>query len=158
MTNFFQTLAAAAILFIGLSAPAAAGDYVSLGQVGDWNVYASHELCISSKDFTNDTELSFGIFTDGQAVVQVGNTQWNIPKVTFTVVSSIDRTKPVTLNAVGEGMFVTWNWQLDVDEINLMSNGMVLFAKIGAAEYSYRLDGSAAMFQALVRCAVERTS
>jgi hypothetical protein len=113
---------------------------------------------MSSKDFTNDTELSFGIFADGQMVVQVANPQWNIPKVTFKVVSSIDRTKPVTLNAVGEGMFVTWNWQLDADEINLMSNGMVLFAKIGATEYSYRLDRSAAMFQALVRCAVERTS
>jgi hypothetical protein len=158
MTNFFPTLTAAAALFTGLSVPAAAGDYVSLGQVGGWNVHANHELCMSSKDFINDTELNFGIFADGQAVVQVGNPQWNIPKGTFKVVLSVDRTKPVTLNAVGEGKFVTWNWQLDADEINLMSNGMVLFAKIGKAEYSYRLEGSAAMLQTLVRCAIEWTS
>jgi hypothetical protein len=156
MKSTLLPLAAAAALFIGLSAPAAAE--VSLGSAGGWNITANDTVCAGSMIFDNGTALGFGIYADGRGAIIIKNKNWNIPKGNYPVVSSIDRTKPTTFNAQGNGQSVVWAWEINEDEINLVSNGAVLRATIGRAEYSYRLNGSAEMLRAVRRCAVSRLS
>jgi hypothetical protein len=159
MTNRFTTLAAAAALLIGLAGSArATGAEVSLGAAGGWQMRADDEVCIGTMAFTNGTTLGFAVHVNGRGAIVIENKKWNIPKGDYPVVSSIDRTKPVTFKAKGDGQTVVWPWEIDEDEINLVSNGTVLRATVGRAEYTYRLNGSAEMLRALGRCASARLS
>jgi hypothetical protein len=145
MTNHFTNLAAAAALFTGLSAPASAADpEVSLGTAGGWDMSADNDTCAGGKKYANGTSLIFD------------NPAWKIPKGTYPVVAQVDRAPPVTFQAHANGDLVALQWGISQDEINLVSYGAVFRVKIGRADYSYRLDGTAAMLQALGRCAVSR--
>jgi hypothetical protein len=157
MTNHFTNLAAAAALFTGLSAPASAADpEVSLGTAGGWDMSADNDTCAGGKKYANGTSLIFGVRTDGVAVIVIDNPAWKIPKGTYPVVAQVDRAPPVTFQAHANGDLVALQWGISQDEINLVSYGAVFRVKIGRADYSYRLDGTAAMLQALGRCAVSR--
>jgi hypothetical protein len=157
MKNRFTTLAAAAAIFLGLSAPASAADeLVSLGKVGLWQVSADATLCRASLEYEDDAVLTFGINSKGGAGIAIENPKWSIPEGKYQVVSWVDRAKPTTFPATASGRAVIWEYPLNDEQFGLLSNGAVLHARIGRAEVRYRLDGSAAVLRALAGCAAER--
>src|SRR5687767_8173796 len=115
--NFkLTTPAVAAALLIGVSAPAAASaaeasDWTSLGTVRGWTIVAAHDFCLASQNFTNDTELSFGMYSDGRAAIYIENKQWNIPEGKYPVVVSVDQTQPVTFTGKADGSLLSLLWQ-----------------------------------------------
>jgi hypothetical protein len=156
MINRFTTLAAAAALSLGFSAPAAAGEMTPIGKVGLWELDADATLCRASLEYEDDAFLIFGINTKGGATVVIANPKWDIPEGTYQVVSWVDRGSPVTFTAKASGRAVIWGYPLNAEQIGILSRGAVLHARIGRAEVHYRLDGSAAMLAALTRCAASR--
>jgi hypothetical protein len=154
MKSTLPTLAAAAAaLFLGLSAPAAADDYVSLGSVGNWQIFKTSTHCTGTGGFRNGTRLTFNISPSGAATIVIFNNQWDIPEDKYSVTASVDRAQPVTLDALGGGKLVQMIWPLTPEQINLMSNGVVFRANVGVASYEYGLTGSGAMLRAVVNCA-----
>src|SRR5687768_8696313 len=122
MTNRFTTLAAAAALFIGLSAPASAADeLVLLGKVGLWQVSADATLCRASLEYEDDAVLTFGINAKGGAGIAIENPQWSIPEGKYQVVSWVDRSKPITFPATASGRAVMWEYPLNDEQFGLLS-------------------------------------
>jgi hypothetical protein len=148
-------LAAAAVLSLGFAAPAAAAadDGVPLGMVGGWEIRQHSTWCSGVGGFANGTFLGFNVGSNGAATIIIANDQWKIPKGTYPVVVSVDRTPPVTFTGHGDGLAVTMNWSLTPSELQIMSTGAVFRAKVGSAFYEYGLKGSAGMLSALIKCA-----
>jgi hypothetical protein len=156
MTNRFTTLAAAAALFACLPGLASAADVRFLGRVGPWKIAADDKMCHASLQYEDDGFLFFSVSSDGRATVGVGHPKWDIPDGTYKVNAWVDRGSPVQFKADASKSVVIWGWRLDAEQVGILSRGAVFHATIGRAEIHYRLDGSAAMLQALTRCAAER--
>jgi hypothetical protein len=158
MINRFTTLAAAAALFIGLSGSAAVADQVKIGTAAGWSIYSDGVSCAGGREFANGTALSFVVGASGMGAIVISNSKWNIPDGDYSVVASVDRTKPAKFPAKAEGKHVVLIWIISQDEINIVSNGAVFRATVGQVEVAYPLNGSAEMLQAVGRCAVSRLS
>jgi hypothetical protein len=154
MTNRFTTLAAAAAIFLGFSAPAAAAGSPtkSHGAAGGWEIVSDSAGCAGSKVFANDTGLTFIFMFDGSTAISIGSEKWNIPKGEYPVTAAVDRAPTSKFRGHAGGRFVVLPWNMTADEANLIAYGAVLRVKIGSSEYAYRLDGSAAMLRGLVDC------
>lgn len=150
-----STLAAAAALLVNCVAPAMADDRVSLGMVGGWEISKHPSWCSGTGHFANGTWLGFNIGTTGAATIVIANDRWNIPKGSYPVVVSVDRTQPVTFTGHADGVSVTMPWNATADEVNIMSSGAVFRAKVGAVSYEYGLVQSAAMLRAVIGCVAD---
>jgi hypothetical protein len=158
MTNRFTTLAATAALFIGLSGSAAAADPVKIGTAAGWTIYSGSDSCAGGREFANGTALSFVVGSSGVGAIVISNPKWNIPDGDYSVFASVDRTTPHKFPAKAEGKHVVLIWNINQDEINILSNGAIFRATVGQVDVAYPLTGSAEMLQAVGRCAVSRLS
>jgi hypothetical protein len=157
MTNRFTTLAAAAALFIGLTAPAAAGDdFVSLGSIGPWSLAADATVCRAEAAYKNGTSLDFFINSKGGAHMAVVHPNWNIPSGEYEVEVWVDRATATRFTAKATEGWVLWHFPLIERNVNLLSYGRTLYVKIGGQSYQYDLTRSKAMLEELARCAAAR--
>jgi hypothetical protein len=155
MTNRFTTLAAAAALFIGLSAPAAA-DMTSLGAVGPWQIAADAEVCQAVAPYKNGTQLYFFINANGALVLGVARPNWAIPAGNYQVSVGVDTTERRSHTAKAADGWIVWEIAASQDNFNLLSYGRTLYVTVGQQSYQYDLTRSEAMLKALGRCASER--
>jgi hypothetical protein len=156
MTNRFTTLAAAAALFIGLSAPAAADDYVTVATVGTWTILADETLCKAQSEYEDGSTLTFGINAKGGAALSIDDPKWSIPEGEFPVVAWVDRIERRTFTATAKDTWIVFGFALNEGSIAALSNGAVLNLEVGRSTYRYRLTRSAEMLRALGACAAER--
>jgi hypothetical protein len=147
-------LAAAAALFLGLSSSASAAP-VKYAEVGNWEIYNNGTYCTANARYENDSALQFNLGVSGSANIAIWNPRWKIPKGTYTVVASVDRSRPVTFQAEADGYYVMLPWKLDEDEINLVSNGVIFRAMVGQETYKFSLEGSRRMLHSLGRCVAQ---
>jgi hypothetical protein len=147
-------LAAAAALFLGLSAPASAAP-VKYAVVGNWEIYNNATYCTATATYEDYSSLQFNLGVSGSANIAIWNPRWDIPKGTHTVVASVDRAPPEAFRAEADGVHVMMPWTPDEDQINLVSNGAVFRAMVGREIYKFRLDGSREMLRSLGRCVAQ---
>ena len=155
MTNRFTTLAAAAALFLSLSAPAAAAPLSVLGSAGGWTIKGNHEACVGDRSFAeNGTTLAFVAYVSGSAAIYIQNRRWNIPAGTYPVTVSIDRGASATFKTsfYAKEQALVLDWNLTADQIRVVAGGAVFYAKVGSANYQYSLSGSAEMLRAVMDC------
>lgn len=150
------TLAAAAALFLGFSAPASAsGEPVKYATVRNWEIYSNGTYCTANAKYENGSSLQFNFDTEGRANIAIWNSRWKIPKGTYQVVVAVDRTPPKTFRAEADGYYVMMPWELNEEQINIMSNGVVFRATVGRELYEYSLAGSREMMHSLGRCVAD---
>jgi hypothetical protein len=155
MTNRFTTLAAAAAIFLGLSAPAAADPLSVLGSAGGWRIKGNHEACVGDRWFAeNGTTLAFAVYVSGSAAILIQNRLWDIPAGTYPVTVSIDRGSSATFQTsfYAKEQALVLDWNLTADQISVVAGGSVFYAKVGFANYQYSLSGSAEMLRAVMDC------
>jgi|SRR4051794_8390420 hypothetical protein len=157
MTNRFTTLAAAAALFIDLSAPVWAGDdVVSIGSVGPWQLRTFKDACIAVAPFKNGTSLEFWLSAKGWTATSINNSDWAIPKGDYEVVMQVDRAAPEVFKGHAEKDWVIWHYDMTEATANLLSYGNTLSVTVGRSRYQYSLDRSEAMLKALGQCVSTR--
>jgi hypothetical protein len=154
MTNRFTTLAAAAALLIGLSAPAMAVEITLLQTIGHWKVRTVDKLCIATGEFKDGTLLEFVINAKGALLVSVDNQNWSIPEGhDYEVVMQVDRAEAKTFRAAANKTYVYWQMPMTEASVNLLSYGRTLRAQIGKVAVTYDLALSEPALKAVFRCA-----
>jgi hypothetical protein len=156
MTNRFTTLAAAAALFLGLSAPASAGDMAPIGTIGHWQITANETLCKAHGEYQDGTNLEFAINAKGGLSISIGNNAWAIPEGKYEITMQVDRTAPTDHAARAKANYVVWFASLDEATVNRLSYGNALHVKVGYQAFHYKLARSEAVMKALVQCAAPR--
>jgi hypothetical protein len=149
-------LAAAAALFLGFSAPAAAGDMVRLETVGPWQIYGNETLCRAQSPFVNGTTLYFYVNAQNGVSIAISNPKWRIPEGSYEVFAQVDRTPPGRMAATAKDGWLIFGIAATENDINLLAYGKTLYVTVGAQTYQYHLAGSAAMLTALAVCADTR--
>ena len=156
MKSTLTTLAAAAALMIGFSAPTSAAPaerkWTDLGAVHNWRIIADADLCLGISDYSNGTLLRFGFNVSGAAFISVINSEWRIPEGEYEVMVAIDRIPPQRYRAKAEGKWVTWGYPTDEPALSALSNGTLLTVTIGQTTYRYALSGSRDVLETLRRC------
>jgi hypothetical protein len=149
-------LAAAAAIFCGLSAPAAADDWTSLNKIGHWQIRSSERLCEASGVFRDGSLLEFTIGSSGVAIITVQDPKWRIPQGDYEIVTQVDRAPAQTFTATGSGTWVMWKIPLTEESINLLSYGRTLRITLGQMVISYDLALSEAAWKAVAKCAAPK--
>jgi hypothetical protein len=150
------TLAAAAALLAGISAPASAGGFVHLQTIKHWKISAAEDLCMARGEYVDGTYLQFAIGTKPMVIVAIEDPRWDIPEGRYDVAAWVDRAEPRTFSAMAGERFVIWDVPLNEEQITVLSRAATLSVRIGKASYKYDLRGSAEVLNALGRCAGER--